>query len=51
MKECKSVNGWSWNGTCVMDCPIGYTNHSDGEDITCELNRNPSHVIKVGKYM
>lgn len=51
VNECKSIYGWSWNGTCVMECPIGYNKYSDGEDITCEVTRNPNHVRKVGKYV
>lgn len=51
MNECKSINGWSWNGTCVMDCPIGYTKYSNSEDITCEITKNTSYVRKVGKYV
>lgn len=45
------MHGWSWNGTCVKDCPIGYIKYSDGEDITCEITRNLSYVRKVGKYV
>lgn len=49
IEECKSIYGWSWNETCVMNCPIGYTKYTDRDHTTCEITKNPSHVKKVGK--
>lgn len=34
-RECRSLEGWAWNGTCVFHCPRDYAERISPTATTC----------------
>ncbi|CAG4959491.1 unnamed protein product [Parnassius apollo] len=38
--ECNKLDGWSWNNTCIFECPLYYVKEKTANSFTCRWCRN-----------
>ncbi|XP_013145759.1 PREDICTED: insulin-like peptide receptor [Papilio polytes] len=43
-EECVKIGGWSWNNTCVFECPLNYVKVNISNISTCEFCKNCTEV-------